>query len=107
MIIQATRIRHLPLRNSVVIAAGGATYPLYLLHQQIGYDAFYRIGPVGHPAILVALIVLAIALLSWATWRYIERPSQRLTKQGLTGFAARFGWTSKLHGVPSPVGPAI
>ena len=45
-------IRHLPLPKNVVIAVGGMTYPLYLLHQKIGYDAFYRIGPVAHPAAL-------------------------------------------------------
>jgi peptidoglycan/LPS O-acetylase OafA/YrhL len=66
-IVWATRIRRLPLPDGVVIAIGGMTYPLYLLHQQIGYVAFNRIGPVAHPAVLVALIVLAITLLAWAT----------------------------------------
>lgn len=106
MIVQATRIRRLPLPSSVIIAAGGVTYPLYLLHQQIGYDIFYRIGPVAHPAALVALIVLSIALLSWTTWRYVERPGQRLAKQGLTGFAARFRWT-KPNAVQSPVNSSV
>jgi peptidoglycan/LPS O-acetylase OafA/YrhL len=90
IIVWTTRIRHLPLSSGIVIAIGGMTYPLYLLHQQIGYDIFSQVGPVRHPAVLVAMIVLAIALLSWATWRFVENPAQRFTKQALTGFALRF-----------------
>ena len=101
VIIQATRIRHLPFPPGVVVAVGGATYPLYLLHQQIGYDAFHWIGPVAHRTVIVVLIVFAIVLLSWATWRYVERPGQRYTKQAFTALATRFGWA------PRPVGFAI
>ena len=107
VIVWATRIRHLPLRPSVVIAVGGMTYPFYLLHQQVGYDIFNWIGPVTHPAVLIVLIELAIAVLSWATWRYIERPAQRMTKQVLGDLASRFGWTSKTRVVSSPVGRPV
>jgi peptidoglycan/LPS O-acetylase OafA/YrhL len=87
VIIWATRIKKLPLHSGLVLAAGGLTYPLYLLHQYLGYVVLNRIGPLEHPTVLVALILLAIAILSWAMWRYVERPSQRFTKQALTGFA--------------------
>jgi peptidoglycan/LPS O-acetylase OafA/YrhL len=98
MIIWATRIRHLPLSGRVVFAIGGVTYPLYLLHQYIGYVALQRIGPVANPAILVALVLVSIGVLSWATWRYVERPSQRFTKQSLTRFATRFLKTAPMEG---------
>jgi peptidoglycan/LPS O-acetylase OafA/YrhL len=91
----------------VVIAIGGMTYPLYLLHHQIRYVALNWIGPVANPTALAVTVVLAIALLSWATWRCVERPTQRLTKHTFTGIAGRFGWTTKLAMVSSPVSPSI
>jgi peptidoglycan/LPS O-acetylase OafA/YrhL len=84
LIIAATRVRRLPIRSSVVFAIGGVTYPLYLLHQQLGYTILEWIGPTSHPRVLVAVILLAIAALSWLTWRFVERPGQRLTKRTLS-----------------------
>jgi peptidoglycan/LPS O-acetylase OafA/YrhL len=88
-IIWATRLRHLPLHPGLVIAIGGLTYPLYLRHQQMGYALLYWIGPVASPGALVVVIVVAIAAGSWATWRFVERPLQRLTKRALHGLARR------------------
>lgn len=104
VVIRATRIRQLPLPAGVIIGAGGLTYPLYLLHQKIGYVALYWIGPVAHPAVLVSAIVIAIMLLSWAMWRYVEKPCQRLTKQVLTDIAASFGQTVRSRAVPAQDG---
>jgi peptidoglycan/LPS O-acetylase OafA/YrhL len=89
VILWATRIRHIPLRPGLVIAVGGLTYPFYLLHQQIGYVALHWIGPTEHWKAHVVLVVLILGLGSWATWRFVERPLQRLTKQCLTGLAKR------------------
>jgi peptidoglycan/LPS O-acetylase OafA/YrhL len=99
LIIAATRIRRLPVRPSIVLAAGGVTYPFYLLHQQLGYTVLEWIGRTAHPRALVALILLAIAGLSWATWRFIERPGQRWTRQVLERFADR----ARKPGVAQPV----
>jgi peptidoglycan/LPS O-acetylase OafA/YrhL len=89
VIIWATRVRQLPLRPGLVIAIGGLTYPLYLQHQQVGYTFLYWIGYAAHPVALVALIVFVITAGSWATWRFVERPLQHLTKRALHGFARR------------------
>jgi hypothetical protein len=43
----------------VFIAIGGLTYPLHLLHQQIGYVAFNWIGADARPAALIATIPVA------------------------------------------------
>jgi len=102
IIMGATRIRSLPIPASAVLAIGGMTYPMYLLHQQLGYTVFYRIGPIDRPAILVAAIVFWVAVLSWAVWRFVERPAQRWTKQTLTALAARMGWAAHSHPAPSP-----
>jgi peptidoglycan/LPS O-acetylase OafA/YrhL len=95
IVFKATRIRSLPIPASVVLACGGLTYPLYLLHQQLGYVIFERAGAAAPRAVLVAAIVLGIALLSWAMWRYLERPMQRWVKQALSRCAARLGWPTK------------
>ena len=96
IIFLATRIRHVPLPSAFIIAAGGLTYPLYLLHMQFGYVLFVRWESVGAVP-LVAAIVLAMTLLAWAVWRYVERPAQRWTREFLTRHAARLGWPLKLR----------
>jgi peptidoglycan/LPS O-acetylase OafA/YrhL len=95
LIFLATRIRHVPLPAGVVLAVGGVTYPLYLLHMQLGYVLFERQAPANAVPWVVA-IVLAMIWLAWIVWRYVERPAQRWTKEFLTGRAARFGWSSRL-----------
>jgi len=86
IIVAATRIRRLPIKSSLVFAIGGVTYPLYLLHQQLGYTILEWIGPVAPRPLLVAVILLVIGALSWLTWRFVERPGQQLTKQFLSNY---------------------
>lgn len=93
-VMQATRIRRLPLPSGVIIAIGGATYPLYLLHQNIGYMAFKQIGPVAHPVVVITVVVLALMTASWAIWRYVERPGQRLLKLALNKMVSLVGRAS-------------
>jgi peptidoglycan/LPS O-acetylase OafA/YrhL len=95
VIFLATRIRHVPLPAGVVLAVGGITYPLYLLHMQLGYVLFERQAPADAVPWVVA-IVLTMMLLAWIVWRFVERPAQRRTREFLTGRAARFGWSSRL-----------
>jgi peptidoglycan/LPS O-acetylase OafA/YrhL len=80
----ATRIRRLPIPSRILLAIGGTTYSLYLLHQQLGYAIVERIGPVEHPSLLVGAVLSGIAILSWAIWRFFERPAQRLIKKAFT-----------------------
>jgi peptidoglycan/LPS O-acetylase OafA/YrhL len=93
-IFLATRITHLPLPPKLVIAAGGITYPLYLLHQQIGYTIFVRMAP-ANSKLGVAVIILGIGLVSWLLWRYVERPLRTAVSRYLTGWATRLGWLSR------------
>jgi peptidoglycan/LPS O-acetylase OafA/YrhL len=94
VIFLATRVRRVGLPAGFVLAAGGLTYPLYLLHMQLGYVVFYRQAPADAVPQVVA-IVLGITLLAWVVWRYVERPAQRWTREFLTGHAARLGWSTK------------
>ena len=91
VIFLATRVRRVPLPAGIVIAVGGLTYPLYLLHMQFGYVLFVRHAP-SAAVLWVVTIVLGITLLSWMVWRYVERPAQRWTREFLTNHAVRLGW---------------
>jgi peptidoglycan/LPS O-acetylase OafA/YrhL len=94
IIFAATRIRRVPLPTGLILALGGLTYPLYLLHMQLGYVLYYRIAPTSAVPLVVEIIV-GMMLLSWAVWRYFERPVQRWTREFLTGHATRLGWSTK------------
>jgi peptidoglycan/LPS O-acetylase OafA/YrhL len=102
-ILLATRIRRLFLPAGAVIALGGMTYPLYLLHQQLGYVVFLRTGPTANPVLLVGSIVVGVGLLSWVVWRHVERPSRRWARQTLTGLAAKFGRSPKPQAAPTAI----
>jgi peptidoglycan/LPS O-acetylase OafA/YrhL len=81
-IFLATRIRRVPLPAGLVLALGGLTYPFYLLHMQMGY-VFYMAAP-GSAEWEIPVVVTAIAILSWAIWRFVERPAQKWTRRVLT-----------------------
>lgn len=106
----ATRTKRIPLPATVVLAAGGMTYPLYLLHMQMGYVIFSAMEPHDHAAIAVTTIVAGIALLAWAIWRFVEPWMHRFVKSKLTQLTARFGWSSSgphADGFPSCQRPTL
>jgi peptidoglycan/LPS O-acetylase OafA/YrhL len=92
-IFLATRIKRFPLPPALTVVIGGITYPLYLLHQQIGYTIFMRMAP-ANANLGVTAIILGIGVASWVLWRYVERPLQRAVRSHLSGWAARLGWPS-------------
>jgi peptidoglycan/LPS O-acetylase OafA/YrhL len=93
-IFLATRIRRFPLPPALITAVGGLTYPLYLLHQQIGYTLLVRMAP-SNAKLETTAIVLCIGFASWILWQYVERPLQNVVRHHLTDWAARLGWPSK------------
>jgi len=87
IVMIVTRIRELPMASSLVLGLGGMTYPLYLLHQQLGYAILLHIDKVSYAS--VALAILSLGALSWAIWRFVETPVQHAVKRVLTGYANR------------------
>jgi peptidoglycan/LPS O-acetylase OafA/YrhL len=66
-----------PIRPAVAIGIGGLTYPLYLLHQHIGYAVFTRFGRV-HDRWLVGTTLIAILLFaSWLIAAFFEPTARR------------------------------
>lgn len=90
LILAATRIRRVKLPAGLLLAIGGTTYPLYLLHMQFGYVLFVR-QPLSEAVWPVVLIISGMTLLAWAVWRFFEQPAQRWTRQFLLIQATRFG----------------
>lgn len=72
-----------------VLALGGLTYPLYLIHQNVGYLALNALsGSVGRWG-AAALVTAAMLLLSWAIWRFVEIPLRPGLTRALRAAAAR------------------
>jgi peptidoglycan/LPS O-acetylase OafA/YrhL len=105
IIFLATRIRKLPLPAGLVLALGGITYPLYLLHMQMGYTILAAVAPVRNVELWTAAIIIGAIILSWATWRFVERSAHRWTKNKMSALALKLGWPSRAHIVPR-IGPA-
>jgi peptidoglycan/LPS O-acetylase OafA/YrhL len=87
MVFLATRINRVPLPAKMVLAAGGITYPLYLLHMQLGYVIFIALAPEHHIVALTCAIVVGAFVLAHLVWRFFERWAHRWIKVSLSKLA--------------------
>jgi peptidoglycan/LPS O-acetylase OafA/YrhL len=87
LVLLATRIKRVPLPAKIVLAAGGITYPLYLLHMQFGYVMFMASAPERNVEVVACAIVSGVCLLSFVVWRFAEIPAQRWLKACLNAIA--------------------
>lgn len=94
MVFLATRIKRVPLPAKVALAGGGITYPLYLLHMQLGYVIFTALAPQAHVAAITGAIVVGAFVLAYLVWRFFERWAHRKIKIGLSKLTDRLGWPS-------------
>jgi peptidoglycan/LPS O-acetylase OafA/YrhL len=91
--------KRVPLPGGLVIALGGLTYPLYLLHQHLGFIIFNRFQ--GVPAPVLALMTASAMLgLAFLVWRFVERPGQRLMKAHLPQMLVWPKWLPAWPSVP-------
>lgn len=105
LVALAMNVRRLPLPAGLVLAIGGLTYPLYLLHQHIGYMLLNRFQAAASAPVLIAATALAMVIVSLLIWRLFEKPAQRWCRRTLTREAARIGgWIAALT---APVAAAI
>ncbi len=96
----AMNIRRVPLPAGIILAIGGLTYPLYLLHQHIGYMLLNRFQGVASAPVLIASTAIAITAASLLIWWLIEKPSQKWLKRILTGTRDRLGERMAALAVP-------
>ncbi|WP_019170271.1 acyltransferase family protein [Pseudaminobacter salicylatoxidans] len=68
----------LPIRPAIATGIGGLTYPLYLLHQHIGYATFTRFGADHSRWLVGAILVATLLFASWLIAAFFEPPARRL-----------------------------
>lgn len=103
IVFLATRIKSVPLPGKFVLAAGGITYPLYLLHMQLGYVIFTALAPERHVEAVTCAMVFGAFALAYTVWRFAEAPAHRWLKARMTAIADAIGWaTSRPAGSKMP-----
>ena len=71
------------VRWRFLVVLGSISYPLYLLHQGIGWTLISALRTRISPLPLVAGLVTFLVLLSWAITRLVERPLSKLLRTRL------------------------
>ena len=66
---------------------GALTYPLYLIHQRIGYVLFQQFAEFDKYAVVASVLALMLVL-SHLVHRLVERPLAPRLKQALSALAA-------------------
>ena len=69
------------LRHRRLAALGAVTYPLYLVHQQIGYMVMRAVPAAVEPHALLAGLIAAMILVAAIIHRLVEVPSARLLRR--------------------------
>lgn len=65
------------LRGRWLVVLGATTYPLYLLHLDLGAPVLVRLPDSVPPAAAVCVVTVAMIGLAWLVHRYVERPAAR------------------------------
>ncbi|MFF1561597.1 acyltransferase family protein [Streptomyces sp. NPDC058279] len=90
LVMAAVALRRLDRIDWRWLSVGGAmSYPLYLLHQQIGITLLRQWHRDVEPWTLLLSTVAVMVAASWLIQRYVERPAARLLRRGLEHRPAR------------------
>ena len=92
VIMWATTIKRFPVPSRVALAIGGVTYPLYLLHQKVGYVVLNWLQPSVVTASVVFMTLAGLTMLAWVVWSIVDRPAQRAVKERLSALVRRLGF---------------
>lgn len=76
------------VRGRYLVVLGSISYPLYLLHQGIGWTVIYTLHKRVSPIPLVLGLTLAIILVAWAIARFVEKPLSALLRRHLRSAVA-------------------
>ena len=94
------------IRGRWLVVVGATTYPLYLLHLDLGGTAIYLWQRHLPAPLLVVVVTGAMILLSWLVHRYLERPVAPLVRRALLGMSAA-ARRRRAHGRVAHVGDAV
>jgi peptidoglycan/LPS O-acetylase OafA/YrhL len=77
------------LPSGVLLTLGAMSYPLYLIHQHIGYIAFARLGGGLGGGAALSLVMASILVLAFILWIAFDRPLVPLLRKKLPAMAER------------------
>lgn len=86
LVAASVSIRRSPGSAVTMLAVGGTTYPLYLLHANVGFMTFNKLGDVVPHGLLVAGTTCLLMVMSWAVWQWLEVPAQSAVKNAVAQF---------------------
>lgn len=67
-----------PLRKAGFIVLGGISYPLYIIHQNIGFIVLNAYGDAVPHLVLISGLTLIMIAVAYGVYRFWERPLQKL-----------------------------
>ena len=74
---------------------GGLTYPLYLLHQVIGYILLNELTPLVGKNAAFFVVLSGMLVASFAVWRFVETPMRKPLIRGLMSGIRRHASSSR------------
>lgn len=78
--------------------AGAATYPLYLIHEYVGWEIIGRLQDRLDHGLLVLILVVVMLVAAWVLHEFVENPIATLLRRVLTPVVTRvFGGPSGRH----------
>jgi peptidoglycan/LPS O-acetylase OafA/YrhL len=78
------------IRGRWLVVVGATTYPLYLLHLDIGGTMLHEWQGFLPAPVLVVLVAALMVGLAWLVHRYVERPLAPVLKRAILWVAGRF-----------------
>jgi peptidoglycan/LPS O-acetylase OafA/YrhL len=77
------------LRGRWLVVIGATTYPLYLLHLDLGGTLLQWWRGSMPPAVLVGVVIVLMVVLAWLVHRFVERPVAPLMKRASRALGER------------------
>ncbi|MFC6597448.1 acyltransferase [Kitasatospora paranensis] len=71
------------VRGRWLVTAGALTYPVYLLHEEIGWWVLSELHGRINPYLLTGLVIAGVMVLAYLVHRLVERPLSKVLKRGL------------------------
>lgn len=98
LLISLGKTKH--FRSEKLVKLGVLTYPLYLIHQNIGFIIFHELGDSVNRYVLLVGLVLVMMLAAWLIHKVIEQPLGRWMNIVLKQLWAKFGFSSNENKKP-------
>lgn len=73
--------------TDVLVTLGAISYPLYLIHQEIGYAVFRHLDVLNQPVLIALGMTLAMIIVAYALHETCERPLRKFLQKKLMPLA--------------------